>query len=195
MQNNNKERKNPVFLMGDNIYLRPVKKEDLIYILKWVNDPEVRGIIGEVSSMSSAQGDKYFEKICNDSNREWFMVLLKDGDRVIGECGFLRMFYPWRTTDVSLIIGEKDVWGKGYGREAIFLLLDYAFGYLNFHRVAIGVVAFNKRALKFWEKAGFKKEGVQRDGYFYNHKYHNFIMMSILENEFRVLYKKQICRG
>ncbi len=43
------------------------------------------------------------------------------------------------------------------------LLLNYPFGYLNFHRIAIGVVGSNERTLKFYEKVGFKREGIQRD--------------------------------
>jgi RimJ/RimL family protein N-acetyltransferase len=86
---------------------------------------------------------------------------------------------------MTIIIGEKDAWGKGYGTEAGHLLLDYAFNRLGFHRISIGVVGFNKRALRFWESLGFEKEGVERDEYFYDNKYSDGIMMSILENEFR----------
>ena len=68
--------------------------------------------------------------------------------------------------------------------------MDYAFGSLNFHRLAIGVIDINERALRFYEKAGFRKEGVQRDGYYYNHKYHDFVMMSILEDEYRISANK-----
>jgi RimJ/RimL family protein N-acetyltransferase len=53
------------------------------------------------------------------------------------------------------------------------------------HRVSLGVVGFNERALRFYEKAGFKRGGIQRDGYFHDHRYHDFVMMSILEDEFR----------
>ncbi|MBU2439364.1 GNAT family N-acetyltransferase [bacterium] len=116
------------------------------------------------------------------------VIVIKENDRLIGEAGLLRMFHAWRTTDISIIIGEKDAWGKGYGTEAILLLIDYAFRRLNFHRVAIGVVGFNEKAIRFWEKVGFKKEGIQRDGYSYNHKYYDFVMMSILEDEFRELH-------
>ena len=105
--------------------------------------------------------------------------------RLFGECGLLRIFPAWRTTDLSISLGDKDAWGKGYGIDAILLLMDYAFGYLNMHRVAIGVVGSNQRALRFYEKAGFTAEGVQRDGYYYNHAYQDFVMMSILEDEFR----------
>lgn len=176
------------FLIGKRVYLRALEKEDLIYIRKWSNDPEIRKLIGEVASMSQADADKFLERVYSDNTREWFVIVVKEDDRVIGEAGLLRMFPAWRTTDISIIIGEKDAWGKGYGTEAILLLLDYAFRYLNFHRVAIGVVGFNKSAIRFWEKVGFKKEGIQRDGYYYNHKYYDFVMMSILEDEFRELY-------
>lgn len=69
--------------------------------------------------------------------------------------------------------------------------MDYAFGYLNMHRVAIGVVGSNQRALRFYEKVGFRAEGVQRDGYYYDHAYHDFVMMSILDDEFRAWRKQR----
>lgn len=177
------------FLIGKRVYLRALEKEDLIYIRKWSNDHEIRKLTGEVVSMSQADADKFLERVYSDNTREWFVIVVKENDRVIGETGLLRMFPAWRTTDISIIIGEKDAWGKGYGTESILLLLYYAFRRLNFHRVAIGVVGFNEKAIRFWEKIGFKKEGIQRDGYYYKHKYHDFVMMSILEDEFRELHR------
>jgi len=177
------------FLIGKRVYLRAIEKEDLIHVRKWSNDPEIRRLTGEVTSMSQVDADKFLERAYSDNTREWFVIVIKENDRVIGEAGLLRMFHAWRTTDISIIIGEKDVWGKGYGTEAILLLIDYAFRRLNFHRVAIGVVGFNEKAIRFWEKIGFKKEGIQRDGYSYNHKYYDFVMMSILEDEFRELHR------
>ncbi len=172
------------FLIGDRVYLRPVEHDDLACIRKWANDPEIRRLTGEVAPMTLAGAERFFEKTQNDEDRVWFIIALRENDAPIGEAGLLRMFPAWRTTDLSTIIGEKDARGKGYGAEAIRLLLDYAFGYLNFHRVAIGVVGFNERALRFYEKIGFKREGVQRAGYFYDHAYHDFVMMSLLEDEF-----------
>ena len=177
----------PRVLTGKRVYLRPLAKEDSVYLRKWSDDAEIRGLIGEVTSMSQADCEKFLEEVCADNSREWFVVVIKKNDRVIGEAGLLRMFPAWRTTDVSVIIGEKEEWGKGYGTEAILLLLDYAFRHLDFHRVAIGVVGFNERALRFWEKVGFRREGIQRDGYYYDDKYYDFVTMSILEDEFREL--------
>ena len=171
-------------LDGERIYLRPLDKGDLKYIKKWGNDAEILSLIGEVKPMTQGDVEAFFEKVQNDKNRDWFTIVLKENNRVIGEAGLLRMFKPWRTTDMTIIIGEKDVWGKGYGTETIHLLMEYAFKQLNFHRISIGVVDFNERAIRFWEKVGFKKEGVQRDGYFFNDKYYDFVMMSILEDEY-----------
>jgi diamine N-acetyltransferase len=175
------------FLKGEHIYLRPVEKEDLPLLYAWANDARLRRLTGEVRPSAMADVEEYYDKVRSDPSRVWFAIVLLENQRLIGECGLLRMYPPWRTTDLSIILGENSTWGKGYGTEALSLLLDYAFGSLNFHRVAIGVIAANERALHFYEKAGFKREGVQRDGYFHDHAYQDFVMLSILEDEFRSL--------
>jgi diamine N-acetyltransferase len=185
METQTKDKIKVAFLDGERIYLRPLEPEDLDHIRRWANDPEVRRLTGEVRPMSRADADAFYERVKEDQDRVWFVVVLKDGDVPIGEAGLLRMFPAWRTTDLSIVLGEKKYWGQGFGSEAIRLLLDYAFGCLSFHRVAIGVVGFNERAIHFYEKIGFKQEGLQRDGYFYDHRYYDFVMMSILEDEFR----------
>lgn len=172
-------------LTGRRVCLRPFGKDDAKYLQKWSNDAELRKLIGEVKPMSQAETEKFYEELSADKDRMWFVIVLRGNDRVIGEAGLLRMFRPWRTTDMTVIIGEKDVWGRGYGTDAGRLLLDYAINRLGFHRVSIGVVGFNERALRFWEGLGFKREGVERDGYYCDNKHSDFIMMSILEDEFR----------
>jgi RimJ/RimL family protein N-acetyltransferase len=175
------------FLIGERLYLRPIEPKDMPLIRRWANDPATRRLTGEAWPMSLAGADEFMERVRTDKERVWFAVVLKEGDRVIGEAGLLRMYPAWRTTDLTLIIGDPTARGQGYGREAITLLLDYAFGYLGFHRVAVGVVGFNEAALRFYEAVGFQREGVQRDGYYYAHAFYDFVMMSILEDEFRRL--------
>ncbi len=183
-----KSETQPRVLIGRRVYLRPLTRQDLIYLRKWSEDAEIRGLIGEVTSMSEADSERLLKEVYDDSSREWFVVVIKKNNQVIGEAGLLRMFPAWRTTDISVIIGDKQEWEKGYGTETILLLLNRAFKQLDFHRVAIGVVGFNQRAIRFWEKAGFRKEGVHRDEYYYDGKYYDFVMMSILEDEFTELH-------
>lgn len=172
-------------IMGDRLYLRPYRKEDLKLMYKWMNDREILSLVGEVRPWSEEVLSDFYDKVKNDKDRAWFSIVLKEEDRVIGETGLLRVFWDWRTTDLTIEINEKDVWNKGYGTEAIQLMLSWIFETLGFHRVSIGVVGFNKRALHFYEKNGFKKEGVLREGYLYEGKFYDFIMMSILDDEFR----------
>jgi diamine N-acetyltransferase len=172
-------------LVGKRIILRPFSRRDLSHIQRWSTDAELRKLTGEVAPISQAEAEKFYGELRADENRAWFTIVLKKGRRVIGEAGLLRMFRPWRSTDMTIIIGERDAWGKGYGKEAGRLLLSYAFERLGFHRVSIGVVGFNKNALRYWKSLGFKKEGVERDDYFYDNEYSDGIMMSILENEYR----------
>ena len=172
-------------LIGERVFLRPFGKRDLPYIQRWSNDAELRKLTGEVAPIGQAGAEKFYRELRADENRAWFTIVLKKGKRVIGEAGLLRMFAPWRNTDMTIIIGEKDARGKGYGTEVGRLLLSYAFEQLGFHRISIGVVGFNKNAIRFWKSLGFKKEGVERDEHFYDNKYSDGIMMSILEDEFR----------
>jgi len=177
------------FLSGKMVYLRPIEPDDLPLFHRWANDPETRALTGETRSSSYAATQAYYEKVQQETDRVWLAVVVRETHQVIGETGLLRMFPAWRTTDWSLIIGEKSARGKGYGSEAAQLMLDYAFGYQNFHRVAIGVVGFNTKALQFYERLGFQREGLQRDGYYFNHHYHDFVMMSMLESEFLEKWK------
>lgn len=172
-------------LVGERVFLRPFRKKDLSHIQRWLNDAELIRLIGEVAPWSRAYTEKWYRELLADKDRVWFVIVLKKGKRVIGEAGLLRMDRPSRSTDMTIIIGERDAWGKGYGNEVGRLLLTYAFEELGFHRISIGVVGFNKNALRFWKSLGFKKEGVERDAHFYDNKYSDGIMMSILENEFR----------
>jgi len=171
-------------LIGERVFLRPFEKRDLTLSQRWLSDSELIRLIGEVAPWSRTDIKKWYKDLLADKDQVWFAIASKKGNRVIGEAGLLRMDRPRRSTDMTIIIGEKDARGKGYGKEVGRLLLSYAFESLKFHRVSVGVVGFNKDALRFWESLGFKKEGVERDAYFYDDKYSDCIMMSILENEY-----------
>ena len=182
------------FLSGEHIYLRPVEPGDYPSLYQWANDPATRALTGEVRPSSYAETVEYYEKMHQDPDRAWFAVVVRETQQLVGETGLLRMFPAWRTTDWSIIIGSPQARGQGYGKETALLMLNYAFGALNFHRVSIGVVGFNQDALRFYEKLGFQREGVQRDGYYYNHRYHEFVMLSLLEDEFRLRWPEQLDR-
>jgi RimJ/RimL family protein N-acetyltransferase len=129
--------------------------------------------------------EQWYMATQNTSSRLWFAVVSSEENTLIAETGFQRYDSHWRTADLTLIVGNKQFQGDGYGTEILHEVLNYGFGVLNLHRIAVGIVGFNARALGFYKNAGFVEEGRQREGYYYDHEYHDFVMMSLLESEFR----------
>ena len=95
------------------------------------------------------------------------------------------MFPAWHQTDLTIIIPDPKMQHKGYGTEAVRIMLDMAFHEYEMHRVSIGVVGLNTDALKFYRKIGFKQEGILEEAYYYNNAYSDFVMMRILSHEWK----------
>ncbi len=183
------EPRNPdppsAFLVGRRVCLRPVEPDDLPVILQIANDPELRAMTGGVQPMSRACAEEWLSDIRRDPTRRWFAIVLREDGRVIGEAGLLRIFHEWRGADMTVIIADKALWGKGLGTEAANLIIEHAFGSMSLHRLAIGVAAANPRAIRFWQSLGFQREGVLRDGCFCDGRFQDFIMMSLLSTDRR----------
>ncbi len=171
-------------IRGRNIILRRQKEEDIPYFLHWFNRPEIMFRCGFEKPFTE-------EEIRNDiivrHNAEdvlWYTITDLDGN-ILGETGLLRMFPAWHQTDLSIIIPDPKMQGKGYGTEAVRIMLDKAFREYGMHRVSIGVVALNADALRFYEKIGFRQEGILEEAYYYDGAYSDFIMMRILDREWK----------
>ena len=95
-----------------------------------------------------------------------------------------------RNAVLGIFIGDKEYRSKGYGKEAIELILDFGFNYLNLHEIKLDVMAFNERAQKCYKKCGFKEYGRRRESVYLNGKYYDVISMDILRREFTGDYIK-----
>ena len=169
-------------IIGEKVILRPYREEDAEFFTHWYNNPEVMFECGFHEGTTLEQELKKIRRP-EDSDEDWYAVTDKITGRIVGETGLLRMWPHWRTTDMSVIIPNPADQGKGYGGEATCLMLARAFGHYNMNRVSIGVVGLNAPALAFYDKIGFKQEGIQEQGYFYNGEFSDFIMMRILRSE------------
>ena len=163
-------------IRGKRIILREQREEDAPFFAHWFNQPQVVFQCG-------------FEKrqITVDHRSEnslWFTITDGEG-HIVGETGLLRMFPAWHQTDLTIIIPDPQMQRKGYGTEAMEIMLDLAFHEYKMHRVSIGVVALNTSALKFYKKMGFRQEGVLEEAYYYKGAYSDFVMMRILSREWR----------
>ncbi|MCL2286772.1 MAG: GNAT family N-acetyltransferase [Firmicutes bacterium] len=170
-------------IYGEKVILRPFREEDAEFFAHWYNNPEVMFECGFNKPTTLEEELKRIQQPEAD-DENWYAITDKETGRLVGETGLLRMWPHWHCTDMSMIIPNPADQGKGYGTEAGRIILDLIFNHYKFNRVSIGVVGLNIQALKYWERLGFKKEGIQEQGYFYNGKFSDFIMMRILRSEY-----------
>jgi len=177
-------------LVGENIYLSPASVEDIEKYTEWLNDFGTTDYTGRSGYLYSIEFEKsYLEKISNDKERIFAIIDLKD-DKIIGGCGIHDINNINRTATLGIFIGETEERNKGKGTEAIMLLLDYGFNYLNLNSIKLDLMEFNHRALRCYQKCGFKEYGRRRKANFINGKYYDTISMDILAEEFSKTYIK-----
>ncbi len=168
-------------ITGEKVILREPRDEDAEFFAHWYNEPDIMFKCGFTTPTTVEQEITSIHKEVPD--RDWYTITEKSG-RVIGETGLLRMWPEWFCTDLTIIIPDPADQGKGYGTDTIHLMFDLAFHHYNMNRISIGVVGLNKAALDFYEKVGFKKEGIQEQGYYWNGEFSDFVMMRILKSEY-----------
>ena len=171
-------------IKGEKIILREQWEEDAPYFTYWFNQPKVMFQCGFEKPASEEEIRKTITVSHKREDSVWYTITDLDGN-IIGETGLLRMFPAWHQTDLTIIIPDPEMQHKGYGTEAIRIMLDMAFKKYEMHRVSIGVVGLNTDALAFYRKIGFKQEGILEEAYYWNNEYSDFVMMRILSQEWK----------
>jgi len=175
------------FVIGEKTYLRKLRQEDLtVDYLSWLNDPEVL----EFSSRKSfptgmEQLQKYYENL--QSNPDLFLAIcMKDSDKHVGNMSLNTIFWLHRSAELSIVVGDKSVWGKGVASDAIQALCRHGFMTMNLHRIWAESPnpAFNRAV----NKLGWTHEGLRREAFFYKGEFIDFECTSILAPEWIKLF-------
>ncbi len=169
---------------GDRLYLSPMCLEDVETYVKWMNDDNVILGLNGGKGMANVESEREWILANLRNNREQFAIVRKSDDKLIGNCGFNNLDINNGIGTVGIFIGEEKDRNKGYGSEALKLLLSYGFRNMNLHVIRLSVYSFNKNAIKCYEKAGFKKAGKIREACLINGKRYDEIIMDILKKEF-----------
>lgn len=173
------------------ISLKPLALEDAELIYQWKND------ISLVHLLMS----KPFP-VNLDETKEWLDKTLKDKSQIILGIkinqadskqelliGIIRlMFIDWinRKAELGIYIGDQKYRGIGIGRKAMNLILNYAFCFLNLHKIYLQVSESNKIAINLYKSIGFQVEGIKREEFWNKTSYENVVSMGILKHEYRV---------
>jgi RimJ/RimL family protein N-acetyltransferase len=183
------------FRTGSQVALRPLEVEDAPQLQRWMNDPEIHQYLRQFRPLTAAEERQWLEKLHERTEDHVFGVVLREGARLIGTCGLHRVALPHRSAELGILIGDRDVQGRGHGAEAIRLLLDYGFGTLGLHRVGLQVYANNDRGIRCYEKVGFRREGVRRESRWWAGRWWDSIEYAMLEQEWQDAAAGELRRG
>jgi RimJ/RimL family protein N-acetyltransferase len=169
-------------LVGNKCYLSPIDTNDAEKFTEWLNDLELTlnlQLYGSIISVESEKG--FLDELSKTHN---YSIIDIETKEAIGICGFLDIEHINQTAEVGIFIGNKHFWNKGYGAEALSLLVDYGFKALNLHNIMLRVYEYNKIAISCYEKIGFKHIGQRREAIHRNLDKHDIIFMDILSKDF-----------
>lgn len=166
------------------------------YYAKWSHDTEFMQLWDtEAPMVREVKKVQQFFRSQEDKEREsgyGFMIQELQENRIIGMTALFGASNQHHNAWVAIGLGEREFWGKGYGSDAMNLILGYGFLELNLHRVNLYTFSINPRAIRSYEKVGFVREGTIRGGMRRYGKRADFIHMGILRDEWAA---KQAARG
>lgn len=170
-------------LRGQKVVLRAVRREDMERQWAAENDPEIYFLDGGRPRPTSLESlFAHFDQNIGKGDGGVSFAIEADG-QYIGHCGLYSVDATARHCELGIEINDKGYWGRGYGRDAIRLLLDYAFQHMNMHRVWLNTHSENERAIRCYKACGFVEEGRLRQHIWVSGHYVDRIVMGVLRGE------------
>lgn len=175
----------------ENIYLDVLNENHLEFMLRCRNDLRVWSWTRQDDLLMVENHKKWFESLHNSKTNKMYAVMTNDGRKeIVGVCGLTDIRWTARNAEFSLYI-DPELHGKGFGTKALQVLLKYAFEQQNMYLIYGEAFADNVVACHVYEKIGFKKEGLMRNRYYRNGKYHDSIPLSITREEWEATQQKK----
>ena len=175
-------------LKGQKVTLRAMTRDDLDRLCQFNNDIEVELAGGGDPPLpqSLARLQTEYEQQLSKGGRDGTSFAIEADGKFIGPCALFQFDPVAHTCALGITIGDKAYWGRGYGREAVNLLLEYAFQLQNIRRVYLTVNGNNERAIRAYQACGFVQEGRLRAHVWSNGAYIDLVYMGILRDEWEV---------
>jgi RimJ/RimL family protein N-acetyltransferase len=162
-----------------------VRREDIPLLCRFNNDLEV-----ELSGGGDPPMPQSLERVLAEfdaglarGGRDGTSFVIEADGKCIGQCALFQFDHVAHTCALGITIGDKGYWGRGYGREALQLLLHYGFVMHNLHKVWLTVNSNNERALRAYRACGFVEEGRLRQQVWSNGQYLDLVYMGVLRGE------------
>ena len=172
-------------LAGDRVRLRGVREDDLPTLAKAEMDAGILVTLADrvVPPSEAAAKERIAKWSANEDDRLGFAIETLDEPSVlVGHVGL----WGWQTKDrcatIGIALGREHI-GRGYGTDAMRVIVSYGFRELGLHRIQLGVSPFNPAGIRAYEKAGFAEEGRRREAVWHDGRWYDEVLMSVLERE------------
>ncbi|MBK3496519.1 GNAT family N-acetyltransferase [Viridibacillus sp. YIM B01967] len=174
---------------GDQVKLTVAREEDINIMVRWEEDAEyLRNVDTEIALPKTKE--KLASEGKSDSNEAYFRLRTIADDHLIGFVTIHSIEWNNRAGLMAIGIGDSSNRNKGYGSDALKLILRYAFHELNLDRVGLEVIEYNKGGIRAYEKVGFQQEGRKRSVVYRDGKRYDSIVMGVLRHEWEAIYKE-----
>ena len=170
-------------LKGDKVVLRSVRPADLERYAEFLNDVETELLAGGQPPRPLPLGEvqNRYQASLGKTNEAWFAIDV--AGLFIGQAILHEFDMTAHTVELGISIGDKDYWGRGFGRDAVNQLLKYAFRLRNMRRVWLRTTETNERALRCYRACGFVEEGRLRKHTWTDNRFEDEVLMGIFRAE------------
>ncbi len=176
-------------LRGEKIWLRASEKADFTTGVEWIGDRDTAHFLGLKSPISVDGAAEFAQMVLAQQGKTVFSfsICRLEDDRSIGNVTLRNIDRENGGAELAIVIADKPLQGRGYGTDALNCVLDFGFGELRLERIELHVFDYNPRAIRSYEKAGFRTDVVMRRARFHRGAHHDVFQMSILRADWAAL--------
>jgi len=175
-----------LFLPGKRVSLCPIRTEDVQLYVKWLNNAGVTDNLGIMRPMTMEREEEALTRMSKAEPDKMIVtgIWLNQPWKLIGNVGLHFINHLHQNAELGIFIGEPSLWGKGYGPEALRLMIDYAFNTLNMRKLTIRYYGHNERGGKAYHKIGFKEVGRFHEHLFIQDTWVDEVFLEMFKDEY-----------
>lgn len=172
---------------GSLVYLTAIEEGDLKQLKEWRNIESFKKHFREYRDINDNMQMKWFlNSVSNDPSTLMFSIRRISDNELLGACGLCYINWIHRHADLSLYIGHNEAYidQEGFAKESCELLFDYGFNQLGLNKIWTEIYEFDDKKKALYEILGFELDGRLRQNYFYDGKWWDSLIISILKDDF-----------
>lgn len=178
---------NPIYpvVTGQQIYFATLRHEHLPLYVRWFSDLGMTANLGAIGFAATLEDEESWYQQASRQNAEriTFAIHIKETDQPIGNISLFEINHRRQSAALGILIGEASQRSKGYGTEAVRLMAEYGFFFLNLYNIKLWYYGYNARAGRAYERAGFREAGRVRGAIPLGNQRYDEILMDIVRDD------------